>query len=763
MPRFPDLAQPLAQALKALQMYQASHPRSAEALANAKAALQLFMEGKPRLTLNVSNGRAFLDGKIQEDRGPHAEFIIKTLQDRHISGLVVDADFGDDDLLGTLQVLLTKPQRLEDEGGVERALEAKGVRRIRVSQTHYQEVGSGEYPGAGSVTGAYPLPGASGSFPMSGITQAMTQGEAGLAALRDLIGKLAAQPAALGWPAPGAGSGALALQPAALASIAGLAQEMGFTDAPAAAPRTADLRQLLNGLAPAEKLNFLAGLDSLPDHPAGLHDAIRAMVPELLASAITAMVQQGYSWAQIEPIVQRVLKPLEDRGAVAASLMAHLRTLGLAAEQGGLEALINRMDWDDTPLEAKVLRYLEGDHLLELGPDHRLALLRDLLDRRMDESFLRALEQLLTALDGSHAGARHGAAETLAGVCRWALEPRLPAEAEKLLRRRLPKPFVNESEPGIHRFILEALLEMILVWLEHGELAQGTQAVEGLRTRMEQEATRAGWKVQAMAALETGIRSPRGREAGVQALFRVDKEQLAEKVEPYLIYQGAPMAVRLVERLESEQDRVLRGRIMDGLRAMGELALPPLDASLKSEQWFLVRNALVLVSEIGTAAQLPKVLPLLRHTEPRVSRSAVRAVWRLGGAAAENPLLAALKDAEYGTQLEILFALGQIKGRATAPALLALASDRNQPERSRVKILDAMAGLATADQVAQLAELARRKGLFGAGAESLPIRAAAITALASITAPEAAQAVKRILEAEPKGSDRDALSHAAGV
>jgi HEAT repeat protein len=419
------------------------------------------------------------------------------------------------------------------------------------------------------------------------------------------------------------------------------------------------------------------------------------------------------------------------------------------------------MDWDDTPLEAKVARYLEGGRLLELGPDHRLALLRDLLDRRMDESFLRALEQLLTALESPQAGIRHGAAETLAGVCRWAQEPRLPAEAEKLLRRGLPKPFVNETEPAIHRFIQEALLEMVLVWLEHGELAQGTQAVEGLRARMEREAARAPWKTEAMAALEAGIRSPRGREAGVQALFRVDKEELAEKVEPYLAYQGAPMAARLVERLETEPDRVWRGRIMDGLRAMGALALPPLDAALKSDQWFLVRNVMGLLSDIGTAAQVPKVLPLLRHSEPRVSRSAVRAVWRLGGASAETHLLNALKDAEFGTQLEILFALGQIKGRATAPVLLALGSDRAMPERGRVKVLDALAGLATADQIPSLTELARKKGLFGSNAEPLPIRAAAIKALASIAAPEAAQAVKRILDGESKGADRDTLSHAA--
>ena len=760
MPRFQDLAQPLVQALKALQMYQASHPRSQEALSNAKAALGLFMEGNPRFTLAVSNGRAFIDGKIQDDRGPQAEFLIRALTDRHISGLVVDADFADADLLGTIQVLLTKPQRLEEEGGVERALEANGVRRIRASQTHFQEI-SGSDPRVGTLSGSFPLPGyASGAFAPPGASPVPLQGDPGLAGLRDLLSRLSAPAGGSGWPGPG--NGVVNLRPAALAGVTDLAVASGISDAPMPEAQAVDFRQWVNTLSPGEKLNLLGGLPSLPDHPAGLREALYAMAPELLASAIQGMLQQGYHWNQIEPATQSLLRPFEDRHALATTLLANLRTLGLATEQEGLESLLTRMDWDDTPLEAKVARYLEGGRLMELGPDHRLALLRDLLDRRMDESFLRALEQLLAALEKPEAALRHGAAETLAGVCRWALEPRLPAAAEKALRKGLPRPFINESEPAIHRFINEALLEMVLVWLEHGELAQGTQAVEGLRARMEQEAVRAPWKARAMAELEAGIRSPRGLEAGIQALFRVEKDQLQEKVEPYLLYQGAPMAARLVERLEKEQDRVLRGRVMDGLRGMGEMALSPLDSALRSDQWFLVRNVLVLLSEIGAAAQLPKVLPLLRHNEPRVSRSAARAVWRLGGAAAEGPLLAALKDAEYGTQLEILFALGQIKGPATAPLLLSLGEDRALSERSRVKFLEGLAGIASADQVAPLTELARRKGLFGSNAEPLPIRAAALKALASISTPDAAQAVKRLLEAEPKGADRDALTHAAG-
>ncbi|HEU4951034.1 MAG TPA: hypothetical protein VFT46_03740 [Holophagaceae bacterium] len=753
MPRFLDLAQPLTQALKTLQMYQANHPRSEAALASAKQALDAFLVGKKRLHLAVASGKVFLDGVPQEERAPQIDFLIRTFSERQVAGLLIDADYSAEDLLSTL-TLLHKPQRIEAEGGFEGLLAAKGVRRIRLSQVQYREIGAeeagGEHPTAQAPASGLerPVAGAPGALREGGEPDAFAE-------LESLLLRLSAQPGGL--PSPGQG-GPLPIPPAALGGLADLAPGLGLGAGTPTPGQAQALRARLLALPPAAQLSVLNGLGTLPAQPEALRSGVHALVPELLASAVTALIRQGYTWAQLEGTVQRILRPLEDRGAVASSLMLQLRTLGLAAETGGLESLLGRMDWEDTPLEAKVVRYLEGDRLLELGPDHRLALLRDLLDRRMDESFLRALEQLLGALERDQAAVRRGAAETLAGVCRWALEPRLPAEAEKLLRKGLPRPFLNEPEPLVHRFLGEALLEMVLVWLEHGELAQGTQAVEGLRARMAQEAVKAPWKAEAMAALEAGIRSPRGREAGLQALFRVDKDQIGERVVPYLLYQGGPMAARLVERLETEQDRVLRGRLMDALKAMEGLALPPLDEALKSEKWFLVRNVLVLLSDIGTAAELPKVLPLLRHPEPRVSRSAARAVWRLGGTAAEGNLLQALKDAEYGTQLEILFALGQIKGKATAPALLALGSDKGASERLRAKCLETLAGLATPDQAAALAELARRKGLFGAGAEPLAVRAAALRALAAL--PEGAAAARKLVEAEPRGSDRDALQAA---
>ncbi|HJW09061.1 MAG TPA: HEAT repeat domain-containing protein [Holophagaceae bacterium] len=815
MPGFPELAQHLTQALKALQMYQAQHPRSQESLVLAQQTLEACLAERSPMQLNVSNGKAFIDGQPQEGASPHIAFIVKQFSERQVAGFVFERGFSADELLGALQTLLLKPAKIEEGGGVAAILQSKGIHRIQVSTTQYREVGSdepsgtypaggtgsfrapgatgefrargasGEFPASGA-TGSFRAPGASGAFPALGIPPSSGAGGDGdqtaqpvrglamdsdsvAALLRDVLLTLLPEAPDSALPAPGS-AGEIPLNPPPLGLLPSLGSQLGLGggsgegaagDGGGSGPGTspiqqAGLRQSLLSLEAPQQFEVVAAIATAPAEAQELVTVLRPMVPELLATAIASLISRGYQWNQFQGTVATAIKPFADRKPIAASTGVHLQ--GMGYDPGPLGGLMVNLDWEDVSLESKVSKLLEGNRLLEISIDHRLAFLRDLLDKRMDEGFLRGLEQLLEALKSDVVDERRSAAQTLAGVTRWALEPRLPSEAEKLLRQRLPRPFVNETDQGTHRWISEALSEMVLVWVEQGELSQGTAAVEALRTRMTADAATYPWRPPAMAEFEARILSPRGREAALGALFRTEREQLLVEVEPYLRWQGAPMAKRLVERLEQEQDRAKRGRIMDGLRLMADLALPPLEEALKNPSWFLVRNSLLLISELGSQAHTPKVVPLLRHAEPRVCRTAVRAMWKLGGPSAEQALLAHLRDAEPGTQAEILFALGQIHGEASGPALAEIASDRKLPERLRLEVLKALQGMHALKAVPALVELIRRKGLFGAGAESGAIRVAAAQALAAVGTPDAKAQLKRLLDAEPKGLERDVMA-----
>jgi HEAT repeat protein len=179
---------------------------------------------------------------------------------------------------------------------------------------------------------------------------------------------------------------------------------------------------------------------------------------------------------------------------------------------------------------------------------------------------------------------------------------------------------------------------------------------------------------------------------------------------------------------------------------------------MSADAWFLVRNALNLLSDIGDAGSLPAVVPLLRHKDGRVRRAAVRAMWKLGGPTAEPHLLGILKETDPETKFEVLFALGQLKTATSAPAVLELAEDRRAPERLRLKALETLGDIGAATVIPALAELLKKKKtFFGTSSEGFEVRIGAARALQGIGTPEARWVLQKVVEAESKGSERDSM------
>ena len=137
-------------------------------------------------------------------------------------------------------------------------------------------------------------------------------------------------------------------------------------------------------------------------------------------------------------------------------------------------------------------------------------------------------------------------------------------------------------------------------------------------------------------------------------------------------------------------------------------------------------------------------------------RTAVRALWKLGGPASEPQLLARLKETDPETLHEILFALGQLRSESSAVPIAELAQDRRIGERLRIQAISTLGLIASPRSLPTLAELVRRRGLFAAS-EPQAIRLCAARALLALGLPEAQQALRRVIEAEPKGETREAL------
>jgi hypothetical protein len=785
---FLQVAQSLSVALKALQMYTALHPRAQEGVAAAHLVLDRWLAGQDRLQFVTSGAKAFVDGQVQDSRSPHISGLVKLVADRGISGFVIERGVTSDELLVFLQGLATKPTKLEEQGGFETLLRTSGVLNIRVSQTRYQEITEGEESGSGDKAPAFspappPTPSpspenlvkfireallasiargatsTSGSTtgPASGIGGGAASGKRGTAAGGAVSGSAGGEgdgfPGGLFedggiGPLPGFG-------PADLSGLGPLGRELGLGEGMPTPGQLGTLRQVLMGLTPEIQLGLLAGLGTLPEHPAGLGLGVKALAGEILAVATSTLLAKGASWPQLKGPIQNILRPIPDRDRLVHTLSSHLRLGGWDAAQA--EAILRHLEWEELSLEAKLVKVLEEGHLFELSLEERLALLRELLEVRRYDEFLRVQEVLIETLSTDRSDLRLMGIQTLNGVARWAHDPGLPPGGEGPLAEALRAHFAWEPEPPIHRWTTEALESMLVALIHRWELGpvmSDLHELEGLCAFLDEQHP---WRNEALARLRTSLHRPQLLDEAINHALSLKREEMLQEVQPYFEFIGDPMARQLVGRLGEEKDRARRGRLVEALRGLGPTALPTLIEALSSPTWYLVRNALTLLADLGEADCVPAILTHLRHPEPRVRRTAVRALWKLGGPVAEPHLLAQMKDTDVETIQEILFALGQLRSEAGVPQVVELAQDKRVLERIRIQALDTLGLIASPKALPVLLECLRRKGFFGGG-ETQPIRLAAAKALAALGTPEARAALQRAVQAEPKGEDRESMN-----
>lgn len=776
MSDFLPLAQALSMGLKGIQMYTAAHPRSQEALRAAQVALEGWLQQAPQLQLVVANGKVFVNGHPVEAQSPHLTNLVRTVADRNVSGFVFDRGVSVRDIQAFLEILILKPQRLEELGGAQTLLQRNEVRTIRVTQIQYREVREGEPEGqggggtghgngtSGEGTGAVAAPRSEPARGDSGgwAVPTTSSGEHRAFGPPEQLLQLVKQALTRTLPPPpvrdrltGAGASLLAdFEPANLGGLSAMGASLGLTDKMPTPAQMGVLRQVLMDLPAERQLSILAGISSLPEKPQGLGMGIKALAPEILSVAVSSLLTQSVGWEELQGPLTTILAPLPDRAQLLTGLTGHLRSMNFDAAPA--EALQRRIEWDALSPEAKLSRVLDEGALFRLSLDQRLALMRDLLDGKRTEALVRCMERLLEALQSEHEGLRSQAAQTLAGMALWAVDPGLPMEVESALDHGLRSHFGWEPDPMIHRHTSEGLERLLAAPLERGQLILIVEEVQELQNHAAMLDEARPWRMEALGRLKISLQQPEAMDKAMACLFRFDKELSITTTAAYFEFIGGPMVRHLIHALGKESDRSRRGRIMDALRAFGPLVLQPLRESLGSPiPWYLARNLLTLLSEVGDAGALPEVLQLLRSKEVRVRRAAVRAAWKLGGPAAEPHLQGILKESDPETQLEIVFGLGQLRAAGAIPALLELLNDRKAPEPLRLKIIETLGFIQGAGAVQPLVDLIRKKGFFS-GSEPPPIRLAAARALVSIH-PGGRKALQDLAEAESRGEMKDAF------
>lgn len=212
-----------------------------------------------------------------------------------------------------------------------------------------------------------------------------------------------------------------------------------------------------------------------------------------------------------------------------------------------------------------------------------------------------------------------------------------------------------------------------------------------------------------------------------------------------LIRAIGPAAVPAVIRAY-ESEGVAAERATAILARLGAPAIPALAAALDDPRWFVQREVVKALGKIGTAAAVPPLQALLRRSDVRVLQTAVAALSGIQDAAAERALHMVLKAATGDSRAAVIAALVGLKDTRVVPMLARVIQEGDPFTDDFPLILETLTALATIRDdraLAPIAAMARRKKWLAWGRTS-QMRQACLQTLSLIATPKARQAITEL-------------------
>jgi len=196
---------------------------------------------------------------------------------------------------------------------------------------------------------------------------------------------------------------------------------------------------------------------------------------------------------------------------------------------------------------------------------------------------------------------------------------------------------------------------------------------------------------------------------------------------------GRSMATALGRALARNPARGTRRACVDALIAIGEGASSIAARLADDGRWFVARNGVLVLGEVGGSRAIERVTPALGHAHPRVRREAVHALGKLGGETAAQLVYGMIDDPDPEVRLAAALAAGTMRVERALKPLLNLLDREDDPDVV-IAVLTALGQLGDAGAVATIERRAVRSLL---SRPPTPVRVAAYRALHAIGSPRA--------------------------
>ncbi|TET41665.1 MAG: HEAT repeat domain-containing protein, partial [Elusimicrobia bacterium] len=204
-----------------------------------------------------------------------------------------------------------------------------------------------------------------------------------------------------------------------------------------------------------------------------------------------------------------------------------------------------------------------------------------------------------------------------------------------------------------------------------------------------------------------------------------------ETIHFILLHMGEIAVVPLLEALGRETDSSLRKKIISVIVGLGEEAIPEIVRRFSDKNWYVVRNMVRILREIGMEKAVRYLNIPLKHEDPRVRKEVVYALSTIGGGEALRLISLMTDDPDGEVRRGAIKYLGVMRNKEAVPLLVKLIAQRNPFGHKNYLIIsgiEALGEIGAGEAVPGLVRLLRKSTIF-AKSRNDEVRITAATAL----------------------------------
>jgi HEAT repeat protein len=140
---------------------------------------------------------------------------------------------------------------------------------------------------------------------------------------------------------------------------------------------------------------------------------------------------------------------------------------------------------------------------------------------------------------------------------------------------------------------------------------------------------------------------------------------------------GSPFIAPLIELTINDANRSNRFFYLGCLKKLGQEVVDAATSYLKENEWYVVRNMLLLLGELEASDQLPKIRPLLNHKHNKVRQEALKTCLLLGDTPAIKQVINSLHSKNRQEALNAILLAKLISHPEVTKQMLLMLSNRS--------------------------------------------------------------------------------------